>query len=1078
MGVKKFIKKSVAFVAAAAMALTMVAMPVGSSSSYAAEGTDDNLHLSKGIELQSDGNYKITLEAYSTGKDTTTTTDKAVPLDIILVLDQSGSMKDDFSEVSYSKKLTAGNSKYSDAYDKRSNLYVLIDGKYYKVTVNRYRGRYTISYKKDGQRIVIVNNQSDSTLNVDMYSQKTTKTTRLAALKSAVTNFVETVEEKAQGDPNVTGDEVDHRIAIVGFASENGYGNNTEILSVEGNNSGSVGVKYNDSAGYTSATTKAFQDTTTDPGKAMLTNAIGALDANGATNTGLGMKMANDILTNDVKKDETGRKKLVIMFTDGTPTTQNQFSNSVANTAISNSKTIKASGTRVYSIGIFDGADPTSLSSNENKFMNYVSSNYPQVSNMSDKNPTGSNEGYYKAASNTSELNSIFESIQESETTSESTVTLKDDSVLRDVISDKFELPDGAEASAVSVSTADSKTVSEDGKDITWDTAVKDTSNKYPVSINGKKVDVTGFDYSKYFVTANHGGKKLIVEIIVNGLQSGIDMDSNDTETEKSGIYENSSATTAVKNFVSPKVTIPEYSYVLDYGKKVTIPNKDTDLNKDYSETTQFNSTKAAPSKDKSIKKTYGTFALENKTVTYQPGRINWDGFDSIFSFSKKTGDEYEWSKTNVIPANSVYYEDDFASTATVEEGDTGTKIIYNEKKWTVDGTAQNSEKQSSNNEVQHGWDDSYKYDRNYSNGTAHKGTTGATATFKFTGTGVDIYSRTDLTTGKVIATLTKNGEVEASKLMIVDNKSASGTYYQVPTLFFEDLDYGTYEVKIQVLNPIKEGETTRGTYYLDGIRVYNPLGVTTSEKVTNAYNVAGESNAIFTSVRKMLLDAKTFDGDTATKGAVFIDQLDASNNNSSGEAKTATIGTYEKLGPKNEVYLDAGQAIAFKINTPYTGKVFIGAKSLNGQQVSMKVTDITTTEKTKTVTLSHTSDMYYQINPTTEKYVVIQNTNNTKGAILAITKLRLTGVPTATTQSSIDFESSPAVMSYVNEFATLDSAKTDDRGMAIENDKPNVDIENPDNSKDDNNQETKPDQSNSNSIWNSIMNTLRKWFK
>ena len=143
-----------------------------------------------------------------------------------------------------------------------------------------------------------------------------------------------------------------------------------------------------------------------------------------------------------------------------------------------------------------------------------------------------------------------------------------------------------------------------------------------------------------------------------------------------------------------------------------------------------------------------------------------------------------------------------------------------------------------------------------------------------------------------------------------------------------------------------------------------------------------------------------------------------------------------------------------------------------------MKVTDITTTEKTKTVTLSHTSDMYYQINPTTEKYVVIQNTNTEKGAILAITKLRLTGVPTATTQSSIDFESSPAVMSYVNEFATLDSAKTDDRGMAIEKDKPNVDIENPDNSKEDNNQESKPNQSNSNSFWSNIVTNLRKWFK
>ena len=136
MGIKNFIKKSISFVSAAAMALTMVAMPVGSSSSYAAEGTDDNLHLSKGIELQSDGNYKITLEAYSTGQDTITTTEEPVPLDIVLVLDQSGSMRNGF-----------GN------------------------------------------------------------------TTRLNALKNAVTNFVSTVQADA------TKNNVNHRISMEGFAS-------------------------------------------------------------------------------------------------------------------------------------------------------------------------------------------------------------------------------------------------------------------------------------------------------------------------------------------------------------------------------------------------------------------------------------------------------------------------------------------------------------------------------------------------------------------------------------------------------------------------------------------------------------------------------------------------------------------------------------------------------------------------------------------------------------------------------------------------------------------------------------------
>lgn len=1018
MGVKKFIKKSVAFVAAAAMALTMVVAPVGAGAgtSYA-EGTGStptdpyaNLILDKKVDLKSNGKYKITLEAYARGNVEVTTTTSGVPCDIVLVLDQSGSMAYKF-----------GNSNK----------------------------------------------------------------TRQAALKEAATNFINNVATNAMADSQNL---VDHKIALVTF------GDSSSIIS--GNKE----------------STGAFVSVNNNSDKQRLITNINNLpdSPGGATAINKGMSTAKKIIDSNPIQNNQQRKRIVVVFTDGYPTTGSEFSKSVADSAIGTAKALKDNNTTVYTIGIFDGANTSQLygSSSEsvgsswetenrdecagnnaaaNRFLNYMSSNFKTADSLGLKQEqkrggflgikgyfkytitsdfNRDNNKYYMTASNREELNNIFETISNSVVSGGTAVPLDKTAVTRDIISDNFDLPSGYDKSKVTVKTADYK------GNGSWDTAKLLSSAT--VNINGKTIDVSNFDYKTNYVaeattqTAARG-QKLIIEIddiVAN--KGGMQLDTNKSE---SAVYANNEF---VKAFPQPKVDIASTSYVLDYGKTVTTKASDYGV----SAVTIANTNAPSP-EGINLKGTYGTFAINGNDLDYTPGKINWDGIDTGYVFGQKSSStEYKWEEVNFMPANSVYYEDDFASTATVEEGDTGTKIIYNEGKWTVDGTAQNSEKQSSNNEVQHGWDDSYKDDTNYSNGTAHKGTTGATATFKFTGTGVDIYSRTDLTTGKVIATLTNNGEKVASKFTIVDNKAASGTYYQVPTVFFEGLDYGTYEVKIQVLNPIKEGETTRGTYYLDGIRVYNPLGVTTSEKVTNAYNVAGESNAIFTSVRKMLKDAQTFNGDTVTDGAVFIDQLDASNNNSSGEAKTPTIGTYEKLGPKNEVYLDAGQAIAFKINTSYTGKVFIGAKSLNGQQVSMKVTDINTTEKTKAVTLSHTSDMYYEIHPTAEKYVVIQNTNTEKGAILAITKLRLTGVATAATQSSIDFESSPALMSYVNEFATLDSAKTDDRGMAIEKDKPNVDIENPDNSKDDNNQETKPDQSHSNSIWNSIMNNLRKWFK
>lgn len=1080
MGVKSFIKKSVAFVSALAMACSMVVMPAGAS--YAEE-TNDNLHLSKGITLQSDGNYKITLEAYSTGTDTTTTTEKAVPLDIVLVLDQSGSMDYDFTTgVSYNKILTAGSSRYSDANNNKDNLYVLVDETYYKVTVEQkdewtwegykpvYTQKYTISYEKDGETIVIVNNQSNDYLDVDMYSKTiTSTTTRLAALKSAVTNFVETVEQNAQGDPNVTGDEVDHRIAIVGFASKSGYGDNTEVLSVAGTNSGSVGVKYSTSGtSYTDATKNAFQDTRTDAGKTMLTKAIDALAANGATNTGLGMQMANDILTNDAKKDEAGRKKLVIMFTDGKPTTQTDFDTTVANTAISNSQTIKASGTKVYSIGIFDGADPSSLSSNENKFMNYVSSNYPTASNMTSPG-TGANSGYYKAASNATELNSIFESISNSETTSGTTVTLTSESVLRDIVSDKFELPEGAEASSVSVYTADSKTVSADGKTITWDDKVEVQNPS--VSKSGNQVDVSGFDYSQNYVTANHPGKKLIVEILVNGLVSGENMESNDTEQVKSGIYENSSATTAVKNFVSPTVTIPEYSYVLDYGKKVTLPNKD----KSYSETTQINSTKAAPSKTTSIKKTYGTFALENSTITYQPEKINWDGFDSIFNFGKKTDNSYEWSKVNVIPATSVYYEDDFGSfTADKPNTDANVAIVW-DGTWNVD-TEKNSteskldaDKQQSSTNDRYGWDSSYTDDNKYSDGSAHEAiasnTNVATAKFRFTGTGVDVYSRTNTKTGTVIAVLRKvnksNNTTTNVKGITVDNKADSGDYYQIPTLFFENLEYGTYEVEITVTTA---AGADRSTYYLDGIRVYNPLGISQNDPVSSsivkdAYNQAGEYNAQFKTIRSLLKSASDFvAGQKNVNGVVFIDEMKDGNS-----GNVPDVSTYNELGPKNEVYLSPGNAIAFKINSNYNGKVFIGAKSISGSPTKMKMTYA---DKTTEKEISHASDMYYEIVPTDDNYVIVQN-SGTK--ILSITKLRLTDILPSETMS---VSSDEGLLAYASTFSSLRTVETDDSGLEEGTGNEDIEIDNPTTD-----EENKEESNTINSIWQKIINSINKWF-
>ena len=1029
MGVKKFIKKSVAFVAAAAMALTMVVAPVGAGAgtSYAAEGTEDNLHLSKGIELQPDGNYKITLEAYSTGEDIPKPIEKHVPLDIVLVLDQSGSMENQFG------------------YGWGSS-------------------------------------------------------SRLTALRNAVTNFVGAVKDNAELR------NLDHKISIVGFASDKSSSKseykNTEILTVAGNKEINYKKESDNNTAFETALENSLMNVKTQSKK--INQAIEFLDADGDTYSEYGLDMAYRILKKHPVQDGENRKQIVVMFTDGytAPYKSDDINYQMSDRAIANAKLSKDLGATVYTIGIFNGANPSmdinngykynGTSRNQqlvaaNRYMNLVSSNYLSAESMNIPGSSNSNKTYYKSADDADGLNDVFTSITQTEIESKPMVTLTSESVLRDIISDKFELPKGTEASSIKVYTADSDQVSNDS--INWKDRVEAKPTDYPVSINKNKVEVTGFDYSTNFVTANHPGKKLIVEILVNGLQSGINMNSNDTEQAKSGIYENSSATTAIKNFVSPKVTIPEYSYVLDYGKKVTIPNTDTDLNKAYSETTKINSTKAAPTTSPSIKKTYGKFALENKTLTYEPRRINWDGFDSIFSFGKKTGDEYEWSKTNVIPATSVYYEDDFGTDD--DNGDANVAIVWKgawkdskkDEDQSQTGISSKDNQQSSDNK-NYGWDDSYKDDIKYSNGSAHYSSdTTATAKFRFKGTGVDVYSRTNKGVGAIKASIKKvikkedgTETLKSVKTKVIDNLSVSGDYYQIPTLNFDGLEYGTYEVTIKVLSVTSADGATRGTYYLDGIRVYNPLGkkVDANSTAGKAYEEAGESNAQYIQVRKDLLDSSKVQAiDTKIQGSLFIDKSedtvgDRSNN----------IGTYKEYGPKNEVYLKKDQGVAFTINNYNSNKnkVFIGLKSPTGQSVRVKVTS---GSKIDYITLSSASDLYYELTPTSDGKVVIENTTDN---LLSITKVRIT------TKNSINgltadysLTSTPELMSYVNKFDTLQEKQdTTQKDTEDTLDKGDVDIDNPsdndttkDDNSQDNNEQTKPDNT-----WNKIINSIKNWFR
>ena len=371
---------------------------------------------------------------------------------------------------------------------------------------------------------------------------------KIDVLKSAVNGFIDKVAEKS---PNSS-------IAVVKFAGDE----KTET----GND------KYTDYRGYTyNYSQTVIGLTAAGTGAAALKDAVNALDPDGSTAADYGMNRAKSII-DSVKNND--HQKVVIMFTDGEPNHSNGFSTTVANDAIKASKSIKGAGATVYTIGCFSKTYKDTK--NVPKYMNRVSSNYLDATTMRDGTKTSSD--YYKTVSSAEDLNNIFKTI--SETVGTTTVKLDDTSVLRDVISDSFTLPEGytdGDIKAYSVS-CESSTKNADGTyTYTWKTTPD--ADKYDVTVadDNKTINVTDFDYAANWVDqydvggSKSHGKKLVVEIPIV-----LDPDATgsvDTNGPASGIYASADAETAFANFKTPTVYVPFFtvahveSRVNDQGK-------------------------------------------------------------------------------------------------------------------------------------------------------------------------------------------------------------------------------------------------------------------------------------------------------------------------------------------------------------------------------------------------------------------------------------------------------------------------------------------------------------------------------
>ena len=276
-----------------------------------------------------------------------------------------------------------------------------------------------------------------------------------------------------------------------------------------------------------------------------LQQSIGALDANGGTLTNLGLEMANGIFDKNPIAAGEKRNRVVIVFTDGQPGWSG-YDSSIASSAVTQASTSKNTyGATVYSVGIFEGANVNGTD-RTNQFMRDLSSG----------------TGYYLTASNASALNSIFQSISHNIESGGSRTKLASETIVRDVISESFRLPENANVDSIKVYTqgVDSVTGEFTGTPVEFTDAVVN------VDTVNQSVTVTNFDFSANWVgprtvddSTTYAGKKLIVEIPVkvrDGFLGGNNVPTNNTG---SGIYENTekmASGDSVEDFVSPETDV------------------------------------------------------------------------------------------------------------------------------------------------------------------------------------------------------------------------------------------------------------------------------------------------------------------------------------------------------------------------------------------------------------------------------------------------------------------------------------------------------------------------------------------
>lgn len=369
------------------------------------------------IEKPDTSDFLVSLSALSSASTLVTTT--TTPLDIVLVLDVSGSMSDEMTEtrITYESYATSGwyAHNVSDAYSDRNNLYYSSNGQdYIKVNVERYGSLLNRRYTISAEGLPTVDNLTGNDdipapyadhLYIRNIEEVGTGERKITALKNAVNNFIQLTSDANANMPEGEG----HRVSIIKFADDSFYRNRWGQTQKD-----HVGNDYNSGYNYTQVM-RDFTEVKSDNVNEVK-GTINSIDPAGATSADYGLELANDVFngTGDLAGARENAKKAVIFFTDGEPNHSNDFSGSVANDAIVNSGLLKNNDTLIYSIGVFGDANPDDTTNEFNAYMNGVSSNYPNAQSYTNLGTRAPDASYYKAASNASDLSQVFTDIFDS----------------------------------------------------------------------------------------------------------------------------------------------------------------------------------------------------------------------------------------------------------------------------------------------------------------------------------------------------------------------------------------------------------------------------------------------------------------------------------------------------------------------------------------------------------------------------------------------------------------------------------------------------------------------------------------